>query len=57
MTGNVWEWTSTKFNNQEYICVGGSWAENENLAKVGNVKYYQPYFSRLSLGFRLVLPD
>jgi formylglycine-generating enzyme required for sulfatase activity len=56
MAGNVWEWTSSFFNDEaDRMAVrGGSWLLNHTLARCASRVKTLPYDWYLSLGFRCV---
>ncbi|MCK5146949.1 SUMF1/EgtB/PvdO family nonheme iron enzyme [bacterium] len=52
MTGNVWEWTSTKDYGACVIC-GGSWGSDAELCRVSGRGSYHPGDRGNGIGFRL----
>lgn len=58
MAGNVWEWTSTKENNEDetgrVTVKGGSWMDGPNELRVSTRRYLDPTERYSDVGFRLV---
>ena len=56
MAGNVWEWTSSFFDEEKdrMAVRGGSWLLNQALARCAARVRTLPYDWYLSLGFRCV---
>jgi formylglycine-generating enzyme required for sulfatase activity len=58
MSGNVWEWTTSRYRarGDTYVVRGGSWNNNQLNARVAIRNDYYPYFSYNGYGFRVVSP-
>jgi formylglycine-generating enzyme required for sulfatase activity/energy-coupling factor transporter ATP-binding protein EcfA2 len=57
MSGNVWEWTNSWFEEQQVNreVRGGSWDLNRNVARCAVRSWVEPEVFNYNLGFRLVL--
>jgi formylglycine-generating enzyme required for sulfatase activity len=55
MSGNVWEWTSSKWskNSSHRVIRGGSWSDGAEDCRVANRSYSHPDDRYRYLGFRL----
>ncbi len=52
--GNVWEWTSSVYDSEQYRVVrGGSWGSNRRGARVADRDRSEPTYRYYSIGFRL----
>lgn len=55
MSGNVWEWMRSPWDEENFILRGGSWGSDERLARCAyRVRYIPVNFSN-SMGFRVVV--
>jgi len=53
-SGNVWEWTSSKFNQKYHIIRGGSFLQPPELATTSFRDFYEAEKTREDIGFRCV---
>lgn len=53
MSGNVSEWTDSKYNNSYYYLLGGCWAWNEAYARLSYTNYTYPDNTDNGYGLRL----
>ncbi|MCB8976522.1 MAG: formylglycine-generating enzyme family protein [Ardenticatenaceae bacterium] len=58
MSGNVWEWTNSWYDEKQVLRVlcGGSWPINRRFARVALRSWYDPDNSFNHIGFRVVSP-
>jgi formylglycine-generating enzyme required for sulfatase activity len=55
MGGNVWEWTASRVGEREvYALRGGSWYDDQELARVAERLRFNPDLSHYLFGFRVV---
>jgi formylglycine-generating enzyme required for sulfatase activity len=54
MHGNVWEWCSTKRDEQYRIFRGGSWYDDSDYARCSIRLWLHPFFRNLECGFRVM---
>lgn len=54
MSGNVWEWTSSKRDSEQNIVKGGSWMDGPKELRISNFKKVDGKSSTNEIGFRLV---
>ncbi len=52
MTGNVWEWTSSKHENGGFVLRGGSWINVQDLAACAYRDHLFPVIHYVNSGFR-----
>ncbi len=52
MAGNVWEWTSSDFNDESKVIRGGSWSDNLDIARCAFRNWILPDYWNLYVGFR-----
>ena len=52
MSGNVWEWTSSKFNADTYVLRGGSWCSADWSVRSADRDRYSPSITVNDVGFR-----
>lgn len=57
MAGNVWEWTSTKFDYANQILRGGSWCNNDWEVRSAERGRYNPISKDIDSGFRCAFPQ
>jgi formylglycine-generating enzyme required for sulfatase activity len=55
MSGNVWEWTNSKYDTQNYVCRGGGWNRNQSRCRIAARSGDNPSEKFDNVGFRLVL--
>ncbi len=58
MSGNVWEWTASFYNDNHdtYSVRGGSWIYYLDLTRVARRSWGSPHYSSNNFGFRVVSP-
>ncbi len=54
MAGNVWEWTSSKYDEENWLLRGGCWGFSRNSARCAFRGRYFPYDRFNLIGFRCV---
>lgn len=54
MHGNVWEWTSSSFNNNDRVLRGGSWDDIPHWVRSASRYRSWPAYRSITVGFRLV---
>ncbi len=54
MSGNVWEWTSSKRDSEQNIVKGGSWMDGAKELRISNFKKVDGSKGTNEIGFRLV---
>jgi len=52
MSGNVWEWTASKYDNDQYVLRGGSWSHNGDGVRAADRFGDGPTDWNSNLGFR-----
>jgi formylglycine-generating enzyme required for sulfatase activity len=56
MVGNVWEWTSSRYDDKDRILLGSSWDYSRDHARVAGGFTLSPNVSHNDLGFRVIAP-
>ena len=52
MSGNVWEWTASLFDQKNYVLRGGAWNEGGNHLRAATRNAYPPGVTGYFIGFR-----